>query len=113
MSDGKAIILNRIREALRDNPAPRPHLSHGTHDNCAETSDKTYREWLSKVGETLDERIELFAIQSEALKTEFHRCPTVQEARDIFSRLAAEGGWKKVATHDAPDIVALLDGSTL
>ena len=28
MNGGRAIILNRIREALRNNPAPRPHTSH-------------------------------------------------------------------------------------
>ena len=110
MSDGKEIILRRIREALRDNPAPHPHSSHPHAPQGAGSSEHSQREWLPKVGETLGEQIALFASQSEALTTEFHRCATMEAAREVFSRLAAEGAWKKVATHSTPDTLALLEG---
>jgi L-lactate dehydrogenase complex protein LldG len=116
MSDGKTIILNRIREALRDNPAPRPHsgYEHGEPVDAAthSTADHAQREWLPKVGETLEEQIALFARQSEGLKTEFFRCPSLQAAREIVAKLTAEGGWKSIATHTTPETTAILEGST-
>lgn len=116
MSDGKTIILNRIREALRNNPAPRPYPDHGPlgiGKPHSAPSVQTCREWLPKVGATREEQIALFALQSEALKTEFYRCATIGEARQIFSKLVVGEGWKRVATHDAPDNVALLEGATV
>ena len=109
MSDGKTIILNRIREALRENPAPRPHASHTSSDREEVPRDHTPREWLPKVGESLVEQIDLFARQSEGLKTELHRCGNMEDARAILSMLTTEGGWKKIATHTTPDTSALLE----
>ena len=50
MNGGRAIILNRIREALRNNPAPRPHTSHSQSEASAENNGHAQREWLPKVG---------------------------------------------------------------
>ena len=53
MNPGRAIILNRIREALRNNPAPRPHTSHSQAEAAAGHNGHAQREWLPKVGATL------------------------------------------------------------
>jgi L-lactate dehydrogenase complex protein LldG len=103
MNPGRSIILNRIREALRNNPAPRPHTSHSQADAAAETHGHAQREWLPKVGATLPEQIALFAKISEGLKTEFHRVPTI----------AAAGEWKKIASHSHHDTDPLLQGIDL
>lgn len=110
MNSGRAIILNRIREALRNNPAPRPHTSHSQSEASAEHHGHAQREWLPKVGTTLPEQIDLFARISEGLKTEFHRVPTMEAAREILATLAAESGWKKIASHSHHDTDALLEG---
>jgi len=112
MNDGKSIILNRIREALRENPAPRPHTAHGHEEPFVPAQEHAQREWLPKVGETQEEQIALFAAQSKGLKTEFHRCDSMDAARAIVAQLTAEGEWKKVATHTTPDTSALLEGMT-
>lgn len=113
MNPGRSIILNRIREALRNNPAPRPHTSHSQADAAAETHGHAQREWLPKVGTTLPEQIDLFAKISEGLKTEFHRVPTIAAAHDLLKQLAAAGGWKKIASHSHHDTDALLEGIDL
>ena len=113
MTGGRAIILGRIREALRNNPAPRPHTSHSQSEAAADHNGHAQREWLPKVGETLTERIDLFAKISEGLTTEFHRVPTMTAARDLVTKLAAESGWKKVGSHSHHDVDALLEGIDL
>ena len=113
MSGGRAIILGRIREALRNNPAPRPHTSHSQSEAAADHNGHAQREWLPKVGQTLPERIDLFAKISEGLTTEFHRVPTITAARELLVKLAAESGWKKIASHSHHDTDALLEGIDL
>ena len=113
MNGGRAIILGRIREALRNNPAPPPHTSHSQADAAAENHGHAQREWLPEVGTTLPEQIALFARNSEALTTEFHHLPTIAAARDLLKQLAAQSGWKKIATHSYHDTDALLQGIAL
>ena len=113
MTGGRAIILGRIREALRNNPAPRPHTSHSQSEAAADHNGHAQREWLPKVGETLPERIELFAKISEGLTTEFHRVPTMSAARDLLTKLAAESQWKKIGSHSHHNVDARLEGIDL
>lgn len=113
MNSGRAIILNRIREALRNNPAPRPHTSHSQVEASSEQNGHAQREWLPKVGATIPEQVALFSKISEGLKTEFHRVPTLSAARDIIAKLAADNGWKKIATHSHHDTDAVLEGISL
>jgi len=113
MTGGRAIILGRIREALLNNPAPRPHTSHSQSEAAADHNGHAQREWLPKVGETLPERIDLFAKISEGLTTEFHQVPTMAAARDLLTKLAAESGWKKIGSHSHHDVDALLEGIEL
>jgi L-lactate dehydrogenase complex protein LldG len=110
MNGGRSIILNRIREALRNNPAPRPHTSHSQAEAAAGHNGHAQREWLPQVGASLPEQIELFAKISEGLKTEFHRVPTIEAAREVLAKLAAESGWKKIGSHSHHDTDALLQG---
>jgi L-lactate dehydrogenase complex protein LldG len=110
MNGGRAIILGRIREALRNNPAPRPHTSHSQVEAAASQNGHAQREWLPKVGATLPEQIALFAKISEGLKTEFHHVPTIAAAREALAKLAAESEWKKIASHSHHDTDALLEG---
>jgi L-lactate dehydrogenase complex protein LldG len=113
MKGGRSIILNRIREALRNNPAPRPHTSNSQADAAVETHGHAQRAWLPQVGATLPEQIDLFAKISEGLRTEFHRVPTIAAAQDLLKQLAAAGGWKKIASHSHHDTDALLQGIDL
>lgn len=116
MSEEKIIILNRIREALRNNPAPRPHVGEGgagSEGASLTPHNHIQRDWLPKVGATREEQITLFTKQSEGLKTEIHRCSNIAAAREILMRLAAEGGWKKIASHSLPETDALLEGCSL
>jgi L-lactate dehydrogenase complex protein LldG len=110
MNGGRSIILNRIREALRNNPAPRPHTSHSQTEAAAGHNGHAQREWLPQVGSTLPEQIDLFAKISEGLRTEFHRFPTIEAARELLAKLAAESGWKKIGSHSHHDTDALLQG---
>jgi L-lactate dehydrogenase complex protein LldG len=113
MNPGRAIILNRIREALRNNPAPRPHTSHSQTEAAAEHHGHAQREWLPQVGSTLPEQIALFAKSSEGLTTEFYHLPTMEAAKDVLAKLSTESGWKKIATHSHHDTDALLEGIAL
>jgi len=110
MNGGRSIILNRIREALRNNPAPRPHTSHSQTEAAAGHNGHAQREWLPQVGSTLPEQVDLFAKISEGLKTEFYRVPTIEAAREVLTKLAAENGWKKIGSHSHHDTDALLQG---
>jgi L-lactate dehydrogenase complex protein LldG len=110
MNPGRSIILGRIREALRNNPSPRPHTSHSQTEAASEHNGHAQREWLPEVGGTLPEQIDLFARISEGLKTELHRFPTMDGARVAIAKLAAESGWKKIGTHSHHDTDALLCG---
>lgn len=110
MNGGRSIILNRIREALRNNPAPRPHTSHSQAAAAAGHNGHAQREWLPHVGATLPEQIDLYAKISEGLKTEFQRVSTIEAARKVLARLASESGWKKIASHSHRDTDALLEG---
>ncbi|MEO7318383.1 MAG: hypothetical protein ABIZ56_05290, partial [Chthoniobacteraceae bacterium] len=89
---GKAQILTRIREALRDlAPVPGHHGEGALHHG---EPPKEFGEWLPQVGDSLDEQIAMFAKNSEDLKTEFH---VLHGAAELPARLAAfgsENGWQ-------------------
>ena len=110
MNEGRAIILNRIRGALRNNPAPRPHTSHSQVEAATQTHGHAQREWLPKVGASLQEQIALFALISEGLKTEFHRCTTFETAREVLRKLALGSGWKKIGSHTDQNTDVVLEG---
>ena len=97
-------IFGRIREALRV-PAPVP----GAHDHKLGTEPvravseaeaaKHISEWLPAVGDSFDDRVELFRANALDLKAEFHLLSNSQEIETHLRGLAATEGWKKIASH--------------
>lgn len=88
---GRRPILARIREALKV-PAPHPVAT------AFEFS--SHQRWLPAVGKTLDEQIELFRQNAQALRADFLVCADAAEAIDSIKTLAANEGWKKIGFHE-------------
>ncbi len=92
-ADHRKEVFARIREALR-RAAPHRHVGHvGDHPaapdhDAGPPGSETFRAWLPLVGESLPEQIELFAKNSAALKTEFHRAASLEEAAGLLGGLA-------------------------
>jgi L-lactate dehydrogenase complex protein LldG len=97
MNGDREAILSRVREALRDNAAPRRHEVPAALPTGVTTA--SIREWLPPVGDTIEDRVALFAQLSAMLKTEFHECGSIDEARERFAAMATAEGWKNVALH--------------
>ena len=94
---GKAEVLTRIREALRElAPVPGHHGEGALHHG---EPPKDFGSWLPEVGEGIDARIEAFAKNSAELKTEFHLLASRDELPARLAALAAENAWQRVATH--------------
>jgi L-lactate dehydrogenase complex protein LldG len=100
----RANILGRIREALRvQAPVPGahdPNLS-GAHAHAVSEAEaaKHIPEWLPPVGETFDQRVELFRANALDLKAEFQLLSSPREMVEHVRRLAADEAWKKIASH--------------
>ena len=94
----REIILGRIREALRS-PAHHPGHHDGGTEAAVDSGHFNRQEWLPDVGAGFDEQIRLFAENASALKADFKRCPTLEEAASCLQSLAGSEGWKKIATH--------------
>jgi L-lactate dehydrogenase complex protein LldG len=95
-------ILGRIREALRV-PAPVP----GTHDHkrllhavvSEAEAAKHIQEWLPAVGDTFEERVELFRENALELKAQFLVLGNTQELEAHLRELAIAENWKTIASH--------------
>ncbi len=97
LSDDRASVFGRIREALR-RPAPHRHAhDQPGAEGVPETNE--FRAWLPAVGPSLEERIELFAQNSTTLKTDFREVASEAEAVRQLHVLASENQWKRVASH--------------
>jgi L-lactate dehydrogenase complex protein LldG len=96
-------ILGRIRQAVQV-PAP-----HRLVPNPAPTTERyarglpvirqEAREWLPPVGETWEEQIALFASHAADLRAEFFLCADQGDMQERLASLAADCGWKQIATH--------------
>lgn len=106
MSEARDEILARIREALRV-PSPRPHLRSERADG---TPARIGRPWLPDAGDTPESRLALLAANLDRLKARLIRAPDIPSARSALAALAAERGWRMVATHAHPDTRALAEG---
>ncbi len=92
-------VLGRIREALKV-PAPRLHAQPALAvPGVQATKTSPFREWMPKVGESVEEQVALFARVSEGLKTEFHVFENQNAAGQYLASLAAENGWQRLALH--------------
>ena len=108
---GKAQILTRVREALRElAPVPGHHGEGALHHG---EPPKEFGGWLPQVGDGLDERIAVFARNSEELKTEFHVLASRAELGSRLAMLAAANDWKRVASHAGALTDAALPGMNL
>lgn len=106
MSAARDEILARIREALRT-PAPRPHLKSGAG---AGRPSALARPWLPDPGSTAESRLALLADNLAKLRAALVRVPDLAGARAALAALAAERGWRSVATHAHPDVRELAAG---
>ena len=99
MSDREA-ILGRVREALRV-PAPQPH-THTAHDPAATAADTHVpgvSDWLPFVGESFEQRVELFAKNSIDLRTQFLLIDRPEQLTASLREIAIAGEWKRIAAH--------------
>lgn len=92
----REVILSRIREALKV-AAPHPTFHNGVTEQFPLPASP--QKWLPPVGATLEDQVEMFRQNAEALKAEFRACAGVGEAIQHIKKLAAAGGWKKVGRH--------------
>jgi L-lactate dehydrogenase complex protein LldG len=92
----REIILGRVREALKV-AAPHPLPHNGLTDRSSLPASP--QKWLPPVGKTLEEQIELFRQNAEALRVDFRACANLSEAIQHVKKLAADGGWKKIGRH--------------
>ena len=88
-------IFGRIREALKVR-APLP----GLHDRTlVSATASTPRQWLPKVGDSLDEQLALFAMNAAELKANFQLFKSAEEIRQAIVRLREVEGWERMACH--------------
>jgi L-lactate dehydrogenase complex protein LldG len=92
-------IMARVREALKV-PAHFP----GAHGSAplpvsAQSSAAGARQWLPKVGESIDEQFTLFAKNAAELKADFQLLDSVDEMRHALVRLRDTERWERVAGH--------------
>ena len=108
MSTERENILARIREALTAT-AERPgnHEAHLAPPPVVDalkiaealTPQPGVSQWLPLVGESFDERVALYAANSQDLKTDFRLLPSPESLYTELGRLSAEEGWTRIATH--------------
>ncbi|MFM7413673.1 MAG: lactate utilization protein C [Planctomycetota bacterium] len=105
-STAGAVILARIREALRV-PAPPPQMrSHATEQAAAAGPGgltilpaDVARPWLPDGGDTPEERVAILTENLRRLKAEVHRAADLAAAADLVATFAADRGWRRVAWH--------------
>ena len=90
----REMILGRIREALK---IPASHPTFDSEEQLAPSI--SFQKWLPPVGETLEEKIELFRQNAEDLRAEFRVCTNMNEAIEAVQKLAADNGWEKIGWH--------------
>jgi L-lactate dehydrogenase complex protein LldG len=96
-------ILGRIREALQvmaPVPGSHHHAPGGADAGVSEGEAAQHiAEWLPRVGPTFQERVDLFAINSAELTTDFRLVDSAELAADELREIAKIGNWQQVATH--------------
>ena len=92
----KEAILERIREGLQI----KAHVpgQHGVPAN--EPAEREFQQWMPGVGEGLDAHLAAFAKASADLKTDFRIVDNEAAAAATLSKVAAEEGWERIATHE-------------
>lgn len=95
-------ILGRIRESLSvPAPVPGAHDHQPVHPVSEHEAAQHIAEWLPNVGESFEERIELFQKNAAELKADFRLLASQAELIAQLQEIAQAEGWKKVATHSS------------
>jgi L-lactate dehydrogenase complex protein LldG len=99
MTDDRVAILARVREALQVR-APKLYA----HDHTAPSGAIALpqfdpRPWLPPVGDSVEDRIELFSRNSTELRTEFLVVSSQNEAIDSLRKIAVNQNWRSIASH--------------
>jgi L-lactate dehydrogenase complex protein LldG len=103
-------ILGRIREALS---ASAERHGHGVVQESHSASHESHAsQWLPAVGESFEQRVELFRANAADLKASFQLLNSREEAAVHLRELAAAKGWKKVATHTGELMQSICAGLT-
>ncbi len=89
---GREAILARVREALKT-AAPHPVTA-------VPQEPLSPQQWLPYVGQTLEEQIELFRQNAQALRADFQVCTDMAGAIQFLKTLAATENWKKIGFHE-------------
>ncbi len=93
-------ILGRIREALSvPAPVPGAHDHKHAHPVSEAESASHISEWLPAVGDSFEDRVQLFAANSVDLKTDFRLLNSIEEVSAELRAIASADSWKKIATH--------------
>lgn len=113
MTDDRAAILARVREALR---VPAPQLYE--HDHPAASGVVSLpqfdpRPWLPPVEADVEAHIELFSRNSAELRTAFQLVETSTDAVNALRQLAADQHWKRIATHNGTKVRPIADALQL
>lgn len=96
-SGGKAAVLTRIREALRElAPVPGHHGEGALHHG---EPPHEFGNWLPLVGDSIEDQIEAFSKNSLDLRTEFEPLASRDELPARLAAFARENAWQQVATH--------------
>lgn len=97
----RSAIMARVREALAVPTKGRPAPTG--------TSIEEFKECLPAVGDSLDDRLELFERYSELLKTQVFTPGDNQAAARCIAELAQAEGWNKVAYHPFAGVQPCMD----
>ena len=95
-------ILGRIREALASKAPVPGHAHHGAGKGTTtarETPSSHAREWLPRVGQTLDEHLQLFIKTAEDLKAKVILLNDAAQLEPTLKEIAVTEGWKKIGIH--------------
>lgn len=104
-------ILSRIRAGLAtEAPVPGHHGIGEIHTDAHLPDTEEFSDWLPDPGEEPSQWLELFAKNSEMLKTELVQIDVESELPAKLAELAAIYEWKKAAAHHHKLVDAALSG---
>jgi L-lactate dehydrogenase complex protein LldG len=109
MTDDRALVFARIREALQ---TPRPFHQAPSASPATATTALPYQSWLPAVTDTPEGRRAAFAERSELLKTEFLTIPRSALAATVRD-LRARHGWARAAWHRTELTAAAVEAAGL
>jgi L-lactate dehydrogenase complex protein LldG len=92
-------IFARIGEALKTQASSGHGEGHAQESFSGSIQNLNARQWLPRVGEGFEERIDLFRKNASDLRAEFHLVDNLQEASKLLLGLSAAEAWRKIGCH--------------